>query len=138
MLADQSSMSDGLSIPQGGKGTLLVGGLATLDGLRPGRGFCLATAQTQLPGTVQRGCSTRCDRPGVPPCGALVLLGGVGHEEVIGGSCSPGSACRAGAQVSLDKREATVTFDDSKANVDAFIRATRDAGSPSTLVDSAK
>lgn len=43
-----------------------------------------------------------------------------------------------GAQVSFDKRQATVTFDDTKTGVDALIRATTDAGYPSTLVDSAK
>lgn len=43
-----------------------------------------------------------------------------------------------GAQVSFDKRQATVNFDDAKTNVDALIRATRDAGYPSTLVDFAK
>ena len=43
-----------------------------------------------------------------------------------------------GAQVSFDRRQATVTFDDAKTSVDALIRATKDAGYPSTLVDSAK
>ncbi len=41
-------------------------------------------------------------------------------------------------EVNLDKREATVTFDDARTNVDALTRATRDAGYPSTLVGSAK
>jgi len=35
--------------------------------------------------------------------------------------------------VSLDKHEATVTFDDSKTNVDALTDATYFAGYPSTL-----
>ena len=41
-------------------------------------------------------------------------------------------------EVNLDKREATVTFDDTRTTVDALTRATRDAGYPSTLVGSAK
>jgi len=41
-------------------------------------------------------------------------------------------------EVNLDKREATVNFDDSRTNVDALTRATRDAGYSSTLVGSAK
>ena len=41
-------------------------------------------------------------------------------------------------EVNLDKLEATVTFDDSRTNVDALTRATRDAGYPSSLVGSAK
>ena len=40
--------------------------------------------------------------------------------------------------VSLDRREARVTFDDAKANVEALSRATKDAGFPSTLVGAAK
>lgn len=40
--------------------------------------------------------------------------------------------------VNLDKREATVTFDDGRTNVEALTRATQDAGYPSTLVGSAK
>lgn len=40
--------------------------------------------------------------------------------------------------VSLDRREAKVTFDDAKANVDALTRATKDAGYPSTLVGATK
>ena len=43
-----------------------------------------------------------------------------------------------GAKVSFDKRQATVNFDDAKTSVDALIRATKDAGYPSTLVESAK
>ncbi len=35
--------------------------------------------------------------------------------------------------VNFDKRQATVTFDDSKTSVDALTRATMDAGYPSTL-----
>jgi len=38
--------------------------------------------------------------------------------------------------VNFDRREATVTFDDVKTNVEALTRATRDAGYPSTLVGS--
>ena len=40
--------------------------------------------------------------------------------------------------VSLDKRQATVTFDDAKTGVEALLRATKEAGYPSTLVESAK
>jgi mercuric ion binding protein len=40
--------------------------------------------------------------------------------------------------VNLDKREATVTFDDGRTNVEALTRATQDAGYPSTLVGGAK
>lgn len=42
------------------------------------------------------------------------------------------------AAVSLDKRQATVTFDDAKTSVEALLRATREAGYPSTLVEPAK
>ena len=44
----------------------------------------------------------------------------------------------ANTDVNLDKREATVTFDDARANVEALMRATRDAGYPSTVVGSVK
>ncbi len=37
------------------------------------------------------------------------------------------------ADVSFEKREATVTFDDAKTNTDALRKATADAGFPSTL-----
>lgn len=37
------------------------------------------------------------------------------------------------ADVSLEKAEAVVTFDDTKTNVEALRKATRDAGYPSTL-----
>jgi periplasmic mercuric ion binding protein len=37
------------------------------------------------------------------------------------------------ADVSLQAREAVVTFDDAKTGVDALLKATRDAGYPSTL-----
>jgi periplasmic mercuric ion binding protein len=37
------------------------------------------------------------------------------------------------ADVSLEKSEAVVTFDDAKTNVDALLKATKDAGYPSTL-----
>ena len=42
------------------------------------------------------------------------------------------------ADVSFEKRQATVTFDDTKTNVEALTRATRDAGYPSTLVQAGK
>ena len=41
-------------------------------------------------------------------------------------------------EVSLDKREAIVTFDDAKTHVEALTRATREAGYPSTVVGAAK
>jgi periplasmic mercuric ion binding protein len=37
------------------------------------------------------------------------------------------------ADVSLKNAEAVVTFDDAKTSVDALLKATRDAGFPSTL-----
>jgi mercuric ion binding protein len=37
--------------------------------------------------------------------------------------------------VTLDRREARVTFDDEKTNVEALTRATEDAGYPSTVVE---
>ncbi|AUM00604.1 mercuric transport protein periplasmic component [Rhodocyclaceae bacterium] len=40
--------------------------------------------------------------------------------------------------VNLDRREARVTFDDAKENVEALTRATKDAGYPSTVVGAAK
>ena len=36
-------------------------------------------------------------------------------------------------EVNLDKRQATVTYNDAKTNVKALTNATRDAGYPSTL-----
>ena len=36
-------------------------------------------------------------------------------------------------EVNLDRREATVTFDDSRTNLEALTRATQDAGYPSTV-----
>lgn len=42
------------------------------------------------------------------------------------------------AEVDFDKRQATVTFDSTKANVEALTRATKDAGYPSTLSGRAK
>jgi mercuric ion binding protein len=36
--------------------------------------------------------------------------------------------------VNFDNRQAMVTFDDAKTNVEALIRATGDAGYPSTLI----
>ncbi len=41
-------------------------------------------------------------------------------------------------EVDLDKREAKVTFDDTKTNVEALTRATRDAGYPSSPAVSSK
>jgi len=43
-----------------------------------------------------------------------------------------------GAEVSFEKRQATVTFDDAKTNVEALTRATTNAGYPSTLVQGSK
>ena len=37
------------------------------------------------------------------------------------------------ADVSLEKAEAVVTYDDAKTGTDALLKATRDAGYPSTL-----
>lgn len=37
------------------------------------------------------------------------------------------------ADVSLEKAEAVVTFDDAKTSVEALFKATKDAGYPSTL-----
>ena len=42
------------------------------------------------------------------------------------------------AEVSFDKRQATVTFDDTKTNVEALTRATTNAGYPSTLIEAGK
>lgn len=39
----------------------------------------------------------------------------------------------ASVEASYEKKQATVTFDDSKASVDALIKATANAGYPSTL-----
>ena len=36
-------------------------------------------------------------------------------------------------EVNLDRREATVPFDDSRTNLEALTRATQDAGYPSTV-----
>lgn len=36
-------------------------------------------------------------------------------------------------EVNLDRREATVTFDDDRTNLEALTRATQDAGYPSTV-----
>lgn len=41
-------------------------------------------------------------------------------------------------QVSLDKREAIVTFDDAKTDIEALTRATEAAGYPSKLAGAAK
>ena len=40
--------------------------------------------------------------------------------------------------VDMDRREAKVTFDDAKTNVETLVRATKDAGYPSIVVDAAK
>jgi mercuric ion binding protein len=40
--------------------------------------------------------------------------------------------------VSLDRREARVTFDDAKVSVETLTRATKDAGYPSTVLGGAK
>lgn len=40
--------------------------------------------------------------------------------------------------VNFEKRQATVTFDDAKTNVDALMDATADAGYPSSPVGAAK
>ena len=37
------------------------------------------------------------------------------------------------ADVSLEQAEAMVTFDDAKTNVEALLKATKDAGYPSAL-----
>ena len=42
------------------------------------------------------------------------------------------------ADVSFEKRQATVTFDDAKTNIEALTHATRNAGYPSTLVEAGK
>ena len=41
-------------------------------------------------------------------------------------------------EVSLEKREAKVSFDDAKTNVEALTRATKDAGYPSTVMGASK
>jgi mercuric ion binding protein len=42
------------------------------------------------------------------------------------------------ATVNFDKRQAIVTFDDTKTNVDALTNATRNAGYPSVLAENTK
>ena len=42
------------------------------------------------------------------------------------------------ARVNFDKRQATVTFDDAKTNIDVLMHATKSAGYPSTLAGTAK
>jgi mercuric ion binding protein len=42
------------------------------------------------------------------------------------------------AEVSFDKRQATVTFEDSKTSAEALTRATTNAGYPSTLIKPGK
>ncbi|TRW93099.1 mercury resistance system periplasmic binding protein MerP [Candidatus Methylobacter oryzae] len=39
------------------------------------------------------------------------------------------------ATVNFDKRQAIVTFDDAKTNAEALVRATGDAGYPSTVIE---
>ncbi|MER3546802.1 MAG: mercuric transport protein periplasmic component [Rhodanobacteraceae bacterium] len=41
-------------------------------------------------------------------------------------------------EVSLERREAKVSFDDAKTNVEALTRVTKEAGYPSTVVGAAK
>lgn len=41
-------------------------------------------------------------------------------------------------EVSLDRREANVTFDDIKTSVEALTRATKESGYPSTVVGALK
>jgi len=41
-------------------------------------------------------------------------------------------------EISLDKREATVTFDDARTSIDALTHATGEAGYPSGLAEIAK
>jgi len=42
------------------------------------------------------------------------------------------------AEVSFERRLATVTFDDAKTNVEALMHATTNAGFPSMLVEAGK
>lgn len=42
------------------------------------------------------------------------------------------------AEVNFDKRLVTVTFDDSRTSIEVLTRATKNAGYPSTLAESAK
>ncbi len=42
------------------------------------------------------------------------------------------------AEVHFDKRQATITFDDAKTNVEALTRATKEAGYPSALARNTK
>ena len=42
------------------------------------------------------------------------------------------------AEVSFDKRQATVTFDDAKTNAAALTQAIKDAGYPSVIITAAK
>ena len=41
-------------------------------------------------------------------------------------------------EVSLDRREAKVAFDDTKTSAEALTRATKDAGYPSTVIGATK
>lgn len=42
------------------------------------------------------------------------------------------------AEVSLERRDAKVSFDDAKTNVETLMHATKDAGYPSTVMGAAK
>lgn len=42
------------------------------------------------------------------------------------------------AEINFESRRATVTFDDTKTNVEALLSATSNAGYPSTLMDRGK
>jgi mercuric ion binding protein len=42
------------------------------------------------------------------------------------------------AEVSFDKRQATITFDDAKTSVEVLTRATANAGYPSTPMEAGK
>jgi mercuric ion binding protein len=44
-----------------------------------------------------------------------------------------GAACRQMAEVSYEKREAVVTFDNAKTNVQALMKATANAGYPASV-----
>lgn len=54
-------------------------------------------------------------------------------------ACRPGDVCaaphvRTTYKILIDKREAIVTYDDTKTHVDASTKATKDAGYPSIVV----
>ncbi len=64
--------------------------------------------------------------------GAL-LTGGLAAKKAL-----TKVSCVSKIDVSLDRREAKVTFDDAKTNVELIARAAKDAGYPSTVVGGAK